>query len=150
MAAWYLVESNNLSFNIEKILKYALVHDLVEVYAGDTYIYGDPEHLSTKVDREEKAAKQLIETHPEFKDLHDTIAQYMRHADSESKFVYALDKILPVLLIYSDGGRTWKEEKITLDMLISHKASKVAVSPEIESYFNEIIEMLAEEKEMFG
>lgn len=150
MTAWYLVDSNKLSLNIEKILKYALVHDLVEVFAGDTYIYGDPEHISSKVEREEKAVAQLIEAHPEFQELHGSIAEYMRHEDPESKFVYALDKVLPVLLIYSDGGKTWKEEKITLDMLVSHKAHKVAVSPEIQPYFNEIVEILAGEKEIFG
>lgn len=150
MTAWYLVETNKLSLNIEKILKYALVHDLVEVYAGDTYIYGDPEHISSKAEREEKAVKQLIEAHPEFRELHASIAEYMRHEDAESKFVYALDKVLPVLLIHSDGGRTWKEEGVTLEMLISHKAHKVAVSPEIQRYFEELVEMLSGEKEMFG
>lgn len=150
MIAWYLAESNKLSLNVEKILKYALVHDLVEVFAGDTYIYGDPEHLSSKEEREAEAAKRLIEAHPEFQELHATIAEYMRHEDAESKFVYALDKILPVLLIHSDGGRTWKEEKVTLEMLVSHKASKVSVSPEIQRYFEELIEMLSGESQMFG
>lgn len=150
MAAWYLIEGNNLSLDLEKVLRYALVHDLVEVFAGDTYIYGDPKHISTKAEREEEAAKQLVEAHPEFQGLHDSIVEYMKHEDPESKFVYALDKILPVLLIYSDGGRTWKEEGITLEMLVSHKAAKVAVSPEIQAYFNEIVELLAGEKEIFG
>lgn len=150
MTAWYLAESNKLPLDIEKVLKYALVHDLVEVFAGDTYIYGDAAHLASKVEREEKAAKQLLAEHPEFQELHDCIAAYMRHAEPESKFVYALDKILPVLLIYADGGRTWKEENITLEMLISHKADKVAVSPEIETYFNELIGLLRGEKGLFS
>lgn len=150
MTAWYLIASNKLPLNVQKVLEYALVHDLVEVFAGDTYIYGDSEHLSSKEEREAEAAKRLIEAHPEFQELHATIAEYMGHEDAESRFVYALDKVLPVLLIHSDGGRTWKEKKITLDMLISHKTSKVAVSPEIQAYFDELVEILSGEEGMFA
>lgn len=39
MLAWYIISSNKLSLDLDLVIKYALVHDLVEVYAGDTYIY---------------------------------------------------------------------------------------------------------------
>ena len=49
MLSWYIISTNNLDLNLDLILKYSLVHDLVEVYAGDTYVYTeDAEHKNTK------------------------------------------------------------------------------------------------------
>ena len=61
-------------------------------------------------------------------DLHASLAAYMQKSDQESRFVYALDKIEPILHIYLDQGRTWKEKNITLDMLYQAKKDKVAFS----------------------
>ncbi len=152
LIAWYLVDKNNLNLNKDLVIQYALIHDLVEVYAGDTYIYSENmnEH-ATKKQREEDAAKRLKQKFPEFTDLHATIENYEKRSDKESKFVYALDKIHPILNIYIDGGRTWKERNITIQMLVDHKKDKVALSPEIEHYFNELIALLKkEEATLFG
>lgn len=152
MLGWYIAESNALPFSQEKILKYALAHDLVEVYAGDTYIYSkDKAHLDSKMDREGEAAERLKMEFPEIPEMHEFLLGYMKREDPESKFVYALDKILPILLIQADGGRSWKEHGVTLDMLIQNKTNKVAVSPDIEPYFNELVTLLtSQEKELFG
>ncbi len=152
LIAWYLVDKNNLSLNKDLVIQYALTHDLVEAYAGDTYVYSEDENEhATKKQREEDAAKRLKQEFPEFPDLHTTIGNYEKRSDKESKFVYALDKIHPVLNIYIDGGRTWKERNITIQMLVDHKKDKVALSPEIEYYFNELVALLKkEEATLFG
>jgi len=152
MLAWYIIENHNLNLNRDKVLKYALVHDFVEIYAGDTYIYStNKNELDSKEDREKKAAERLQKELPEFKDLHELIKIYEKRGDEESRFVYALDKIQPVLNIYTDGGRTWKEKGITIEMLISHKKDKVALSPEIASCFEDLITLLKkEEKQLFS
>lgn len=152
MMAWYLVESNGLSLDRGKVLTYALAHDVVEVFAGDTYVYStDQEHLESKVDRESKAAERLKDEVPEFSPMHDAIEGYVKREDPESRFVYALDKILPLLLIHADGGRSWREHGVKLEMLISNKTSKVALSPDVQPYFDELVGILKrEEKEIFG
>jgi putative hydrolase of HD superfamily len=152
MTAWYLIESNGLSLTLEKVLRYALAHDVVEVYAGDTYIYSTDEgQLSSKPAREEAAAEQLKTEYPEFKGLHMALTAYVRREETEARFVYALDKILPLLLIYSDGGRSWREHGVTLEMLVSNKTEKVAISPDIQPYFDDLVEILSNnEKEIFG
>jgi hypothetical protein len=79
------------------------------------------------------------------------VERYERREDRESRFVYALDKIEPVIHIYLDGGRMWREKKVTLGMLIEHKNGKVSLSPEVEPYWNELKELLQENgKEIFG
>ena len=55
----------------------------------------------------------------------ELIEQYEAREDKESRFVYALDKIQPMLNIYTDGGRTWKEKGVTIDMLVEYKKEKV-------------------------
>jgi putative hydrolases of HD superfamily len=147
MLAWYLVTSQKLDLDLHKVLRYALAHDLVEVYAGDTYVYStDAEHIASKVAREAEAARKIVQEFPEISDMHEALHAYETKADRGARFVYALDKVVPILLIREDGGKMWREKKVTLDMLISNKAPKVAFSPEVEPYFNELVSLLRVEK----
>lgn len=152
MMAWYIVSSTKNNLDQDKVIRYALVHDFLEVYAGDTYIYSeDAAHLASKHEREAAAIAKLRETLTEFPDLHATIDAYEARSDAESRFVYALDKIEPVLHMYLDGGRTWKEAKIGLERVYESKKDKVSLSPEIKPYFDELMELLkSKEKELFG
>lgn len=152
MMAWYIVSSTETDLDQGKVIRYALVHDFMEVYAGDTYIYSeDTAHLASKHARETAARTKLRETLTEFTDLHASIDAYEAKNDAESQFVYALDKIEPVLHMYLDGGRTWKEAKIGLDRVYESKKDKVALSPEIQVYFDELMLLLkSKEKELFG
>ena len=152
MLGWYINNTEKLGLDLEKILKYALVHDLVEVYAGDTFFYQkDQKVIAEKHGREEKAAVQLKDEYSEFPEIHYLIAEYEKREDKESRFIYALDKVEPLLSVYLDGGRSWKRDKITLEMIKTMKKEKVAVDPTIERLFNEVVERLAlEEKKLFG
>jgi putative hydrolases of HD superfamily len=152
MLAWYINSTHELGMDTEKLLKYSLAHDLVEVYAGDTFFYHkDQSVIANKHHKEQEALKVLRDTYPEFPELHSIIEQYEMREDAESKFVYALDKIEPVLNIYQDGGRTWKRNNITLEMLREMKSPKVAVDKNVEKIFNQLLDKLkAEEKELFN
>lgn len=152
MLAWYIVSSTKTNLDTDKVIRYALVHDFLEVYAGDTYIYSeDAAHLASKHEREAAAIVKLRETLSEFPELHDTIDTYEARGDAESRFVYALDKIEPVLHMYLDGGRTWKEAGIGFDRVYESKKDKVSLSPEIKPYFEELMALLKlKEKELFG
>ncbi|MDP3902021.1 MAG: HD domain-containing protein [bacterium] len=151
MLGWYIIDAHKLSLDKNLVLKYALLHDMVEVYAGDTFVFSQnqKEHESKK-HREDEAAKKLEKNYPDFTDAHRLIKQYEAKNDKESRFVDAIDKLDPMISIFLDNGRTWKEKNITIDMIIEYKKEKVAVSPEIEACFYEFIDLLKEkEKEMF-
>lgn len=114
MLAWYIIDAYKLDLDKNLVIRYCLVHDLVEVYAGDTYIYSqDKEHFDSKAKREEEALVQIEKEFSEFPDIFRFIEQYEHRNDRESLFVYALDKIIPVLHIYTDDGRTWKDVELT-------------------------------------
>jgi putative hydrolase of HD superfamily len=152
MLAWYIADSNNLSLDKNLLLRYALVHDFVEVYAGDTYIYSkNKEDHDSKKEREESARLRLEKEFPEFKELHETIVIYEKQESPESRFVYVLDKLQPVFQIYLDGGRDWKKHEVTLSMLIEKKADKALLSIELLPYWEELLLILRnKEKEFFS
>jgi len=151
MLAWYILSSNKLNLDLSKVFQLALAHDLVEVHAGDTYVYStDQSHLDSKVEREAVAAKKLAEDYPEMPDVHAAMAEYVQRETREARFVYTLDKLLPIIVNIEGKGIGWKKHHVTLQMLIDKKQSQVALSPEIEPYFNELVAFLRErEGELF-
>lgn len=107
--AWYLIEKNNLKLDKEKVFEYALIHDIVETYTGDF-----PTHLpsfdrSEKERREKEAFESLKQDYTDATHLWEVYEQYEKREDGESKFVYALDKLLPGLNIYLDSCKAWSE-----------------------------------------
>ena len=146
MMAWFLIDSEKLSLNRDLVIKYALVHDLAEVYAGDTYVFSkDPDELASKEHREQEARERLAEEFPQFNELHRLMEAYERREDKESRFVYALDKIHPAIDIYLDEhGWMYREKRVTWKMLMDQKKEKVALSPEAKPYFDELMLLLKE------
>ncbi len=149
MLAWYLVDSLALPLNKHKILEYGLVHDLVEAYAGDTYIL-DEEARKTKHEREEKARVRMADEFPEFSDLHANILAYESQKDSESRFIKVLDKFIPVLMNYVQGGITWKEMGVSMTWLVEHKREKIgSLSPIVDLFEDLIVEIEKEPMKYF-
>ena len=148
MLAWYFIQKDKLALDVSKVIKYALVHDLVEAYAGDVYIYdNDPSKKADKHKKEKEAAERIQKEFAEFYELHELIAAYEARNDAESKFVYALDKVQPVIQIFIDGGRTWNEKEVTLKMLVDIKIDKAKLSPPVEKVFKEFVNFLKKNEE---
>lgn len=149
LVAWYLISTQNLKLDAGLAMRYALIHDLVEVYAGDTPAgmhKGFEEERRTKHEREAVAIEDLKKNFPEFSEMHEFITKYELRADEESRFVYALDKVIPLLNIYLDRGHSWKVHGISLEDVLVDKTSKVSISPEVKKYFDEITEILRTEQ----
>ncbi len=144
VVSWYIIVTEKLSLNVDRTIQYALVHDMVEAYAGDMHFYKRNEE--EKKEREHAAAQRLCEEFPEFTDMHALIVGYERREDLESRFVYALDKLLPIMNIYLDKGRSWKMDGVTREMIEANKAEKIAISPDIKKIFDEMIIRLKEEE----
>jgi putative hydrolase of HD superfamily len=147
MLAWYLIDTRKLKLDVSKVLRYALLHDIVEVYAGDTYNHStDIKFVSSKAERERKAAAKLKKNFFEFKEMHRVIHTYEEMKDKESRFVYALDKVVPLIKLYLDGGRRWKELAVSFEMMIENKVPKVAGSPEVKEIFEELVKIIKKDK----
>lgn len=152
MLGWYICEKEKLSLDTSKVIRYALVHDLVEVYAGDTFLYTkDAEFAASKEQREKDAFIRIRAEFADFDEMLEAIEAYEKHADAESRFVYSLDKIQPLLTIYEDGGKAWKKYELGLSDIIDKKKEQVALDATIEKYYEEMIALLkADEDTLFG
>lgn len=144
MLCWYLCTALQLKYSREKVLMYALAHDLHEAYAGDTYIF-DQEALKTKKAREGNARARIRVEFPEFSDLHATIETYEKQNDPEAHFVHAVDKVLPVIINYVQGGHTWKEWGIVREDLIAQKRDKVGEQKEARALLEQIIALIGDD-----
>jgi putative hydrolases of HD superfamily len=149
MCAWYLNDRYELGLDNNLLIKYSLVHDLPEAYAGDTPSYDAPELLATKKEREVQAIKQLTSEYSDsFPSLISTLEEYEYGVTNESKFVYELDKLISVIGVYLENGKTWKEDKTAKETLINNKNTKIK-SFELLNNIWEQLKLKLEEGELF-
>lgn len=136
---WFLaneVNKGDASLDTEKIFKYALAHDLVEAYAGDTNSF-DEEALATKDDREHAAFEKIKEEFGFFPELALSIERYENQIDAESIFVRSVDKIQPMLASLREYGLSGKKSNVrmTLDELSAFKESKIKNNDILKIWF---------------
>ena len=149
MFCWYLSSANKLELDQGKILKYALAHDIVEAYAGDTPVY-DTEGRKSKDDREKRALQKIQDDLGEFPELIETIETYESQLDPESKFVYAADKLIDPLNYSMDTRSSiWKEKGMTYSQVRNYKDSKVAQSKDVEHYWHALCAKIESKKDFF-
>jgi putative hydrolase of HD superfamily len=142
-AAWFLITTQKLPLDAEKAMKYGLAHDLVEVHAGDVYAFEkDQGIVDGKAQREAEAAELLKKEYPNFAELHSIIYNYEQRADEESKFVYALDKLLAAITTFLDNGKVWKIEGFTLEEFIEKKLPQISRDERVKSYFFELVDLI--------
>lgn len=130
MMAVVLKEYSNEEVDILKVITMVLIHDIVEIDAGDTYAY-DSEGNKTKREREVKAAERIFGLLPsEQREYMRELWEEFERADTpESKFANTLDKVQPVMLNAASGGKAWKEHGVCLSQVLdrnteTHKGSE--------------------------
>lgn len=147
MTAWFLADYFS-KLNKAAVIRLALVHDLVEIHAGDTFAYGEQAMLDSKAAREAAAQKQLATDWKDFPDMHHAITEYEVRQSPEACFVYALDKIMPMMAIYLNEGHSWHKHDITLERVKVEKLHKIASSPEIAKYWDALCELLEQRPDL--
>lgn len=131
-----------------KMLELALIHDLVEIYAGDTFTF-DYEARKDKKEREEKAAKKLFSILPKELEekFHYLFDEYENRTSKEAQIVYSFDKLHPMMQVTMANGIDWKENKITFEIADKNKRPKMTNTITKKLYENIIKE--AKEKDLF-
>jgi putative hydrolase of HD superfamily len=123
--AMLLAEYANEPVDVLKVLKMTLIHDIVEIDAGDTFVY-DAEAGLDKAERERVAADRLFSLLPpdqasEFRALWD---EFEERRSAEARFAAALDRFVPQLCnFYGNTGGSWKEHAITHSQVIAKNQS---------------------------
>ena len=114
MKALVLAEHANEPLDLLHTLKLLLVHDIVEIDAGDTYAY-DPDGHEGKSDRERMAAARIFGLLPaeQASEYSAIWEEYEAQQTPEARFALALDRLMPLLHNYHTGGITWRENRVT-------------------------------------
>ena len=95
-----------------------LIHDIVEIDAGDTYAY-DAEGLKTQKARENAAKERIFSLLPDEQkqELMQLFDEFEEFTTPESKFAHAMDNLQPLLLNNSNGGGDWKEHDVSAEQV---------------------------------
>lgn len=135
-----LSEHTSEELDISKVIKMVLVHDLVEIYAGDTYCYDDKGN-EDKCDREEKAADRLFSILPEDQclELRALWEEFEEKKSPEARFAASLDRLQPLIHNYKTQGVTWLANGITSDKVLKRNEILAESVPSLWEYAKDII-----------
>lgn len=125
-----LIPAIDPSLDTLRVLKMVILHDIVEIDAGDTFCYGDQ---SGKAEKEQAAAARIFgllpaSIAPEFIALWE---EFEEGTTPESKFANAMDRLLPLLQNHANGGGSWPEHGVSVDQVMTRNRNIEAVSPEL-------------------
>ena len=143
LMAYLLKEYANESVDITKVMLMCLIHDVVEIDAGDTYAY-DSEGLKTQKAREDKAKERIFSLLPDDQKakLIALFDEFEAYDTPESKYAHAMDNLQPLLLNNSNGGVDWREHGVTKDQVYGRQ-SKTRLGS--EKLYEEVTDKLIQE-----
>lgn len=141
LMAYLLQEYSEKPVDVSKVMLMVLIHDLVEIDAGDTYAY-DAAGAETKRQREEAAADRIFGLLPEdqgryFRELWEEFEAY---ETPEGKYAHLLDNFQPLLLNDVSGGLSWKEHQVKKSQIYKRNEKIGETSETIWNCMKEIIQ----------
>ena len=139
--AYVLREYSNEKIDISRVMLMCLIHDVVEIDAGDTYAY-DEEGLKTQKVREDAAKERIFSLLPpdqkeEFIALFD---EFEESETPEARFAHAMDNLQPLLLNNSNNGGDWREHRNTASQIYRRQSRTKLGSESLFEYSDRIIQ----------
>ena len=140
MMIYLLREYANEEIDVGRAMMMALIHDIVEIDAGDTYAY-DPEGAKTQKEREEKAADRIFGLLPEDQaaELRGLFEEFEERSTPEARFARTMDNFQPILLNDSNGGSDWIEHGVCLSQVLGRHKRNGEGSQVIGDYILDLI-----------
>jgi putative hydrolase of HD superfamily len=123
MAAMVFAEHANEPVNIARVVQMVLVHDIVEIDAGDTYFYDVGGELE-KAEREKAAADRIFRLLPgeQGEEMRRLWEEFEARNTPDARFAAALDRFIPQIHNYYANGRSWQENGVTADRILERNA----------------------------
>lgn len=138
--AYLLKEYSNAQIDIERVMIMCLIHDVVEIDAGDTYAY-DAEGLKTQKAREEAAKQRIFGILPEEQraELTEIFEEFEAYETPEAKFAHCLDNVQPLMLNNSNDGADWTEHGVCATQVYGRQGRNKEGSQMLYEYTDAII-----------
>ena len=141
MMIYLLKEYANEEFDVAKAMMMALIHDIVEIDAGDTYAY-DVKGLATKKERESKAAARIFGLLPNDQKDHLTalFEEFEEGKTPEARFVKTMDNLQPILLNDFNDGEDWRLHEVNKSQVLNRQKSSQLGSEKIWEFIKNLID----------
>lgn len=138
--AYLLREYSNQEIDIAKTMVMCLIHDLVEIDAGDTYAY-DSEGQKTKKAREDAAKERIFSILPEDQrsELIALFDEFEAYETPEARFAHVMDNLQPIMLNNSNGGNDWKMRGVTASQVSARQSKNKLGSEKLNEVTDNII-----------
>jgi putative hydrolase of HD superfamily len=124
-----------------RVVKMALIHDLVEIDAGDTFAYDEAAHAD-KEERERAAADRIFALLPaqQSGEMRELWEEFEARESADSCFAAALDRLQPLLLNYASGGDTWRRHGVRRDQVVARNKHIREGAPALWEFAADLIE----------
>lgn len=139
--AYLFREYANEDIDISKVILMCLIHDVVEIEAGDTYAY-DEEAKKSQREREDIAKKHIFGMLPsdQGRELEALFDEFEAQETAEARFAKAMDNLQPVLLHEANGGGDWKEHEVSKEQIMRRQEKTRHGSEELFEVIKDIID----------
>jgi len=127
--------------DINKVVRMVLIHDLIEIDAGDTFCYDEQGNVD-KLEREQRCAQRIFAMLPadQAAEFHALWEEFEARQTNEAKFAAALDRLQPNMHNYFTQGASWREHGVTSDRVIERNQQMAEGSPLLWDYAKSLIE----------
>ncbi|MDC0610716.1 HD domain-containing protein [Vibrio sp.] len=144
LMALILAEHADFEVDIARVVKMLLIHDVVEIDAGDVLVY-DIAARKAQEEKEQQAAKRIFGLLPEDQALQfEALWHEFEAAESnDAKFAKALDRLAPIMLNYHNEGKSWQENGVRKEQVLSINERIGYASDSLWQYTKELIENVA-------
>src|SRR6185295_7485525 len=141
LAAMMLREYAPAGLDLQRTLELVIIHDLVEIDAGDTFAY-DVSGLESKEERERAAADRIFGLLPadQCEGIRGLWEEFEAYETPESKFANALDRLQALLLNSCSGGGSWRTARITRAQVLRRMAPVEGALPDVWPYVIAVID----------
>ena len=138
--AYLLQEYSNEKIDVARVMLMCLIHDVVEIDAGDTYAY-DEEGKKTQKAREEAAKERIYSLLPEDQkeELAAIFDEFEESKTPESKFAHAMDNLQPLMLNNSNDGGDWREHGVSAKQVYGRQSRTKEGSEKLYEVTDQII-----------
>ncbi|HTW03033.1 MAG TPA: HD domain-containing protein [Streptosporangiaceae bacterium] len=147
MMAVTLAEHAPPGTDIARVTAMVLLHDLVEIDAGDLFVYADAAQQERQEAAERAAADRIFALLPagQADELRGLWDEFEERRTPEARFARALDRLQPMLANLTAGGGTWKEHGITADQVLAKVRLIEDGSPELGRYARDMVDRAVRE-----
>jgi putative hydrolase of HD superfamily len=132
--------ANEENLNLLQVIKMILIHDLVEIDAGDTFVYDDKGYEDKRA-REEAAAERIFRILPEdqSEEIYELWEEFEKRETAEARFASAVDRLQPLLHNYYTKGHAWKKHGITSEMVLDKNKTIAEGSKDLWKFAQKIV-----------